>query len=73
MIEADEGHGFVLWRRGDIKVVQLEELMIEHPADPDGVLGGVAIAEFSHHAPVADELIKERILEFGLPAVGGRR
>jgi hypothetical protein len=30
--------------------------MVEHPADPDGVLGGATIAEPSDNVPVTDEL-----------------
>ncbi len=44
--------------RGDVEIVQLEELMVEHPADPDGVLGGATIAELSDNVPVTDEFIE---------------
>jgi hypothetical protein len=71
MIETDKGHGFVLRRGGDINVVQLEELMIHYPADPNGILGGTAVAEFSDNVPIAYQLIEKRIFEFGLASIDG--
>src|SRR4029077_20783720 len=59
VIEPDQGHRFVLWRGRDIEVMQLEELMIEHPADTHGVLGRAAVAEFSNDTPVANQLIQQ--------------
>src|SRR6266446_6264460 len=70
-IEADKGHRFVLRRSRDIDVMQLEELMIDYPADAHGVLGCAAVAEFSNDTPVADQFIQQRILELGVTSIRG--
>jgi hypothetical protein len=51
--------------------MQLEELMIEHPADAHGVLGSAAVAEFSNDTPVADHFIEQRILELDVTSIRG--
>ena len=71
VIEPDKGHRFVLRRGRDIEVMQLEELMIEHPADAHGIFGSAAVAEFSNDTPVADQFIQQRILELGVTSIRG--
>jgi hypothetical protein len=51
--------------------MQLEELMIEHPADAHGIFGSAAVAEFSNDTPVADQFIQQRILEPGVTSIRG--
>src|SRR5882724_11496187 len=71
VIEPDKSHRFVLRRGRDIEVMQLEKLMIEHPADAHGVFGGAAVAKFSNNTPVADQFIQQRILELDVTSVRG--
>ena len=71
VIEPDKGHRFVLGRGRDVEIMQLEELMVEHPADAHRVLGGAAVAEFSNNTPVADQFIQQRILELDVASVRG--
>src|SRR5437868_15106238 len=71
VIEPDKGHRFVLRRSRDIEIMQLEELMIEHPANAHGVLGSAAVAEFSNDTPVADHFIEQRIFELDVTSIRG--
>ena len=65
-VVADENHRLVVWGFGQIEIMQLEKLMVQHPLDVDRVFGCAPAAKSSDDVPIAKQMIQQRIRK--LPA-----
>src|SRR5438874_12243551 len=64
VIKSDEDEGFVFRCFFARAVMELNELMLQHPLAAHGAFNRAAIAHFSGNTPVADKIIEKRILQF---------
>jgi hypothetical protein len=55
---ADENHRFVARRFGQIEIMQLEKLVVQHPPNVDSVLDRPPAAKSSDDVPVAKQMIQ---------------
>src|SRR5438552_14486812 len=64
VIKSDEHERFVFRCFFARAVMELNELVLQHPLAAHGAFNRAAVAHFSGNTPVADKIIEKRILQF---------
>src|SRR6516165_3654720 len=63
LIKSDQHERFVFRCFSASAVMQLDELMLQHPLAPHSTFNGAAVAHLSRNTPLADKIIEKRIFK----------